>query len=61
MTKTLDEIERQQALANLEIYRRTEAYRRTLAEILAALRGDPVAIAENYKEVERLRQREREE
>jgi hypothetical protein len=33
-------------------------WQRARDQILAALRGDPVAIAENYKEVERLRQRE---
>ena len=30
-------------------------------EILAALKGDPVAISNNFKEVERMRVREREE
>jgi hypothetical protein len=58
---TLEQIERENELANLAIYRKTEAYRRTLAEILAALRGDPVAISENWKEVERIRHREMEE
>jgi len=38
-----------------------ERWNRAYAEIMAALRGDPVAIAENRKEVERIRQREREE
>ena len=27
-------------------------------QILAALKGDPVAVAENYKEVQRIRHRE---
>ena len=31
-----------------------------LNEILAALAGDPIAISNNWKEVERIRQRERE-
>ena len=34
---------------------------KTRDEILAALKGDPVAIANNFKEVERMRVREREE
>ena len=33
----------------------------TYIQIWAALRGDPVAIAENRKQVERIRQRERDD
>jgi hypothetical protein len=37
-----------------------EQWLKTARKIKAALRGDPVAIAENHKEVERIRQREKE-
>lgn len=39
----------------------TQAWNRTYAEIMAALRGNRVAISNNWKEVERLRKREQEE
>ena len=38
-----------------------QRWRRAHDEIIAALRGDPVAVAQNHKEVERMRQRECEE
>lgn len=36
-----------------------EAWKKTRNQILAALRGNPQATAENFKEVERLQQREK--
>ena len=37
-----------------------ERWRRARDEIMRALTGDPVAVSENWKELERMRQREQE-